>query len=248
MSNPNEAQQSAIEADLDVDLRVLAGPGSGKTFVIGYRCKFLVDNGINPETILVCTFGKEASTEMGKRILAVCPVANLDLISSIHAFCFRVLCRWYADSRYYHWKMPKNWEVKKILEDAIGLVWQEKEKPNSQEILDAINTSKYLGLTTDNSYEWFTGQYGQDYGEWLYEVRSKFDAWLNRSRYITFSDMLFLVEQRLKNDSEFRSMLQGKFSHVIIDEAQDTNFQAMRILVTISLEPGKNTVYKNEVE
>ncbi len=247
MSNPNEAQQAAIEMPVNSNLRVLAGPGSGKTFVIEHRYKFLVDNGIKPDDILVCTFGKEASTEMGKRIQKTCPAANLDQISSIHAFCYRVLCRWYPDSRYFGWKVPKDWEVKKVLEDAIGLVWKEKEKPNSKEVFDTIDHSKYLGLTTDDSYTFFVPLYGQQYGEWLYDIRCKLDAWLNRSRYLTFVDMLYLVEQQLKSDSDFRSILQSRFSHLIIDEAQDTNLIAMRILVTISLEPGQNTVYENEV-
>ncbi len=65
MSSPNDAQQNAIEAPVDSNLRVLAGPGSGKTFVIEHRYKFLVDNGIKSDNILVCTFGKEAATEMG---------------------------------------------------------------------------------------------------------------------------------------------------------------------------------------
>lgn len=243
MSSPNDAQRNAIEAPVNLDLRVLAGPGSGKTFVIEHRYKFLVDNGVNPANILVCTFGKQAATEMGKRILETCQQANLEQICTINALCYRLLAKWYPDSRYYKWQGPKDWQIKKTLEDAIGLVWQEKEKPNSQEVFDAINTSKYHGYTVDDSYEYFVNKFGSDYGEWLYDIRSKFDAWLNRSRFLTFSDQLYLVEKRLQSDSRWRETLQDKFKQVIIDEAQDTNSQAMRILVTISLDIGQNTIY-----
>jgi hypothetical protein len=245
---PNPAQQSAIEADVNSDLRVLAGPGSGKTFVIEHRYKFLVDSGINPQKIIVCTFGKAAADEMGQRILKTCPAANLEQICTIHALCYRLLAKWYPDSRWYKWQGPKEWQIKKTLEDAIGIVWRETEKPSAQEVYDYINTSKYLGLTVDDSYEWFVSTLGQDHGEWLYDIRSKFDAWLNRSRFLTFADQLYLVEKRLQSDEAWRTMLQGKFSHVIVDEGQDTNFQAMRILVTLSLEPGMNTVYESEAK
>lgn len=245
-SGPNPAQQSAIEADINTDLRVLAGPGSGKTFVIEHRYEFLVDSGVNPQNILVCTFGKNATVEMGQRIFRTCPQANIEQVCTINALCYRLLAKWYPDSRWYQWQGPKEWQVKKTLEDAIGLVWQEKEKPNAQEVYNAINTSKYLGLTVDDSYEWLVSQYGSEYGEWLYEIRSKFDAWLNRSRFLTYTDQLYLVEKRLQSDSQWRDMLQGKFQQVIVDEGQDVNAQAMRILITLSLESGQNTVYESE--
>lgn len=241
---PNEAQQNAIEADLNTDLLVLAGPGAGKTYIICDRCKYLVDNGIAPKNILVVTFGKAAADEMGKRILAICPSIILDQVSTIHALCYRLLVKWYPDSKQYGWKMPKDWEVKKTLEDAIGIIWQEKEKPNSQEVYDAINISKYLSLTADDSYQYFADYFGRDYGEWLYEIRSKLDAWLSRSRFLTFADMLYLVEKRLQSDKVWRDMLQDKFQQVIIDESQDTTFQAIRILITLSLKSGMNTVYE----
>jgi hypothetical protein len=244
--NPNSQQRQAVEANTEANLRVLAGPGSGKTFVIEHRYKFLVENGVDPDKIIVCTFGKQSATDMGQRILKTCPEANLEQICTINALCYRLLAKWYPDSRWYKWQGPKDWQIKKTLEDIIGPLWQEKEKPSAQEVYNYINTSKYLSLTTDNSYEWFVDTLGQKYGNWLYDIRSKFDAWLNRNRFLTFADQLFLVEQQLKNDSSWRSMVQEKFSHVIVDEGQDCNFQAMRILVTIGLEVGQNTVYESE--
>lgn len=239
----NSQQKQAIEAPIDANIRVLASPGSGKTFVIERRYKYLVDNGVNPQNILVCTFSKAMADEMGKRIQETCPVANLEQISTIHAFCYRLLTKWYPDE-FYNWQVPKEWQVRKCLEDNIGLLWNEAKKPGYKEVLSFINRSKYLGLTIDESYEWFVSVLGQDRGEWLYELRSRLDAWLNRNRSLTFSDMVYHAEQRLKNDADWRTGLQEKFSQVIIDEAQDTNYQAMRILITISLEPGQNTIYE----
>jgi hypothetical protein len=246
IKKPNNQQKQAIEADIEANLRVLAGPGSGKSKVIEWRYEYLVGNGVNPDKIVVCTFGKPAATEIGQRIAKTCPQANLEQICTINALCYRLLAKWFPDSRWYKWQGPKDWQIKKTLEDVIGPLWQEKEKPSAQEVYNYINTSKYLGLTTDDSYEWFVDVLGQRYGNWLYEIRSKFDAWLNRSKFMTFADQLFLVEQQLKNDPTWRSMVQERFSHVIVDEGQDTNYQAMKILITISLEPGQNTVYESE--
>jgi len=47
----------------------------------------------------------------------------------------------------------------------------------------------------------------------------------------------------LSKDRRFREKWQGKIKVVCIDEAQDVNAQAMRILATLSLEPGDNRIY-----
>lgn len=245
---PNSQQKQAIEAPVDANLRVLAGPGSGKSALIEWRYEFLIGNGIDPNSIVVCTFGKQAANSIGQRIQKRCPTANLEQICTIHALCYRLLAKWYPDSRWFNWRGPKDWQVKSTLEDIVGPIWQEEEKPSAQEVFTWIISTKYRGLTTDDSYQWYVSALGPQRGAWLYEIRSKFDAWLNRNRFLTFADQLFLVEQQLKNDANFRAMVQGKFSHVIVDEMQDTNYQAMRILITISLEPGQNTVYESEIE
>lgn len=242
--SPNPAQREAIEADTNTDLRVLAGPGSGKTYVIEHRYKFLVESGVNPDNIVVCTFGKNAATEMGQRIQKTCSQANLEQICTINALCYRMLAKWDSSSRWYKWRGPKEWQIKKCLDEAIGTVWQEKEKPGADEVYKCINTSKRLGLTTDDSYEQFVATLGSDYGEWLYTIRCKFDAWLNRNCFMTFADQLYLVERQLQTDEAWRTKWQNKFHQAIVDEGQDTNYQAMRILVTLSLEPGQNTVYE----
>lgn len=233
---PNPAQRNAIEFDTNSDLRVLAGPGSGKTFVIALRYEYLVNNGINPQNILVCTFGKEASLEMAKRIQKLVSQANLETICTINALCYRLLVKWDISSRWYGWKMPKNWQIAKVLEEIIGPIWQEKKKPGAKEVMTYINTTKALSLSTDDSYEWFVAtldQEGQGRGEWLYEIRSKFDAWLNRNRFITYADQLYLVEKKLQSDEAWRTGLQERFRHVIVDEGQDCTEQAIRILTSI---------------
>lgn len=243
---PNEQQRDAIEFDINSDLRVLAGPGSGKTFVMALRYEYLINNGVSPQSILVCTFGKEASLEMAKRIQKLISQANLETICTINALCSRLLTKWDTSSRWYGWKtLTIEWKIKQTLEVITGPIWREKEKPGAKEILTYINTTKAIGLSTDDSYEWFMAALGQDHGKWLYEIRSKFDAWLNRNHFITYADQLYLVEKKLQSDSQWRTGLQERFSHVIVDEAQDTTLTAMRILVTISQNPGWNEVYKN---
>ena len=63
----NAAQEGAI-THKDGPAMVLAGPGSGKTFVIVQRLKFLIEEyDVPPSSILVITFTKAAAIEMQQR-------------------------------------------------------------------------------------------------------------------------------------------------------------------------------------
>lgn len=63
----NEAQYRAITHGAGAML-VLAGPGSGKTFVVTQRIKYLIEQyHVKPDGILVITFTKAAAAEMQDR-------------------------------------------------------------------------------------------------------------------------------------------------------------------------------------
>ena len=65
--SPDEGQMRAIY-HLNGPMLVLAGPGSGKTFVITERIvRLLREHKIPPQEILVITFTKAAALEMRRR-------------------------------------------------------------------------------------------------------------------------------------------------------------------------------------
>ena len=64
----NPAQNLAIEHEKG-PAYVIAGPGSGKTFVIIKRVLRLIEKGISPSSILVITFTKAAAIEMQQRFI-----------------------------------------------------------------------------------------------------------------------------------------------------------------------------------
>ncbi len=88
----NEKQKMAVIHNKGPML-VLAGPGSGKTTVILYRIKALIQKyGVNPKDILVITFTKAAAEEMNSRFKSIDDF-NCDYVSfgTFHSFFFRIL-------------------------------------------------------------------------------------------------------------------------------------------------------------
>lgn len=246
VKEPNPSQRATIEAKPGTDIRLMAPPGSGKTYVIEHRYDFLVQEGVDPSNILVVTFSKKMADEMLERIKKVCPRAMTEQISTIHALCYRLLTRWEKNSKFYAWSVPKNWEVKKIVDELVKKYWQadkEEDIPGYSEILTWIDNSKFHGLTAEESRQYFVKNLGAKFGDWLYKIRRDFDARMINERFLRFADMLYYTEKELQNNEQFRTKWQSRFHEVIVDEAQDTAYQAMRILITLSLEPGNNSVY-----
>ncbi len=96
---PSAEQRAIIEEPrLDIPLKVVAGAGSGKTFVLAHRFVWLVLNNeqIEPERILTLTFTNNAAAEMKlriKRLLRLNEVAFTGelWVHTFHSFAVRLL-------------------------------------------------------------------------------------------------------------------------------------------------------------
>lgn len=73
-------------------LRVLAGPGTGKTFALMRRVARLLQEGANPNRMLVCTFTRTAASDLRSELSRLgIPGIDRVIAGTIHAFCFRLL-------------------------------------------------------------------------------------------------------------------------------------------------------------
>lgn len=89
----NKYQEVVIESEGIKPLLVEAGPGSGKTFVIIERIKYLLRHGAEPKSFLVITFSRKATKQLKDRLSAELPKEIVEKmhISTIHSFCLDFL-------------------------------------------------------------------------------------------------------------------------------------------------------------
>ena len=84
---PNKEQKECIENNLDKYL-VIAGPGTGKTFTISRKIKYLIEEEkIQPEKILCLTFSDAAAREMKLRAGEKYPIN----VFTFHGFCLDII-------------------------------------------------------------------------------------------------------------------------------------------------------------
>lgn len=248
---PNPPQRAAIEMPLESSVRVISPAGSGKTTVIAFRYAYLIAQGIDPAHILAVTFSKTMADELFGRITSVCPevigTAAANQVCTIHALCKRLLSWHYGDKR----GVAPDWEQEAALNAIAESEWPRQElRPGWAEILDWINRAKVRGFAAHSDKDYFVDELGDYHGIRLSRAREMFDKVMKSggkkntpTGFMTFPDMPFEVEYKLRTDPAFRYKWQGQFKYVIVDEGQDTSAQALRILLTLSFPPGDNRVY-----
>lgn len=75
-----------IAAFAGTPLRVVAGPGTGKTFALMRRVARLLEEGVQPNRILAVTFTRTAAADLVEKLAALgVPGANLVAAKTLHS-------------------------------------------------------------------------------------------------------------------------------------------------------------------
>ena len=223
----NKEQEEAI-THKEGPLMVLAGPGSGKTLVITYRVKWLIENaGVHPSNILVITFTRAAAEEMRKRFFAFDGMENAPVtFGTFHSIFFMILryaYRYTAENiiredvkRRYIKEMTENMELE--IED---------EKEFLSGIINEISYVK--GEMMSLSY-YHSSNCSDELFAQIYEG---YERRLREENLIDFDDMLVFCYELLKERKDILAMWQQKFQYILIDEFQDINkvqYEIVRML------------------
>lgn len=228
LSGLNNAQKEAV-LHTEGPLLVLAGAGAGKTRVIVHRMLEIVRKGTEPSRILAVTFTNKAAKEMRERahaLLREAPDLNfpirehaLPLVTTFHSLGLLILKENHALLGLP--RTPAIWDrgdslraVKEAMKNA-GISPEEFEP---RTILSRISKEK-SGGTDLATYQSATGE-GQDIISRAWEG---YERALAEDRALDFDDLLLRAARLLRNNEAVRLAYQTRFSHILIDEYQDTN-------------------------
>lgn len=233
----NEAQHRAI-THKDGAMLVLAGPGSGKTFTVTQRIKYLIEqHHIQPEDILVITFTKAAAAEMQERFAKLndgkCyPVC----FGTFHSVFFRILRHTY---RFTADNIIREADKYRILAQIIRelppeLQPQEEHCTNAnmdsetlQRLLAEISKVKNNGLAPGEITSETVSQTEFEYIFHAYKQE------MNNKRLIDFDDMVLLCRNLLVSRPEVLKIWQERFHYILVDEFQDIcplQYEVVRLL------------------
>lgn len=208
----------------DKPLLVLAGPGAGKTYLLGDRVKRLLDAGIDKDTITILTFGRDASQHMRNKILDPeggfgIPYANLPNVSTLHALGLEIVNKdpGAAGLRKTDLRVQADEDVKRLLYRDAALM---------------------LGYSeTDASKAHQCKQYGNcDKGSKNPECSICMKYWdiMSKCNFIDFDDQVLFACRILENSSSLLSEFQHRSQHLLVDEYQDINAAQFRLIELMS--------------
>lgn len=207
---------------------VLAGPGSGKTFVITSRTRYLIEeHGIDPRNILVITFTKAAADEMKERFLTLMKGVNLGVtFGTFHSVFFKILKYAYHYNANNIIREEDRYRVFSEIVNKLKLEIED-EKDFIEGISSEISFIKGEGMKLDHYYSLNCSD--EDFKK-IYE---EYDNYLRRSNLIDFDDMIVFCYELLKARPDILALWQKQYRYFMIDEAQDSNrlqFEIIKLL------------------
>jgi len=221
-------------------LLVIAGPGTGKTFVIVEKIKYLIKNNLaKPEDILALTFTEKAALEMEERVDKEMPYGYFQMwISTFHSFAYRILKDEGANLG-----LPLDFH---LMSKAEAVIFLRKNlfafdlnyfRPlgNPEKFLEAL-ISHFSRLKEENISE-------EEYLDWAKKLKPKTEEEkIEKEKYlelskayslyqklklkeglVDFSDLVFYLFRLFKKRPNLKNHYQRQFRYVLVDEFQDTN-------------------------
>ena len=231
MSKPPELNPQQKEAVLHTEgpLLIVAGAGAGKTKTITHRIAHLIEKGVPAYKILAVTFTNKAAGEMRERVRSLVPAANgMPLVCTFHALGVRLLREFHTEA-----KLPRGFVIWDR-DDSIRAIKAALEKLDSKQwaprsMLSAISRQKGDGVDVH-----MYAQNAKTYREkTVSRVWEEYERELLTDGALDFDDLLLHTLALLRTSERGRSLLQNRWSHITIDEYQDTNksqYEIARIL------------------
>lgn len=247
-SKANEQQLEAIFAT-DGPVLIIAGPGSGKTFTLVERIVYLItQKGVAPESLLVVTFtdkaAREVTTRISNRLSTLGIKFNLNemYLGTFHSICLRIL----EDFREFT-RLKRSFTLFDQFDQQYFLYQHINE---FRQISDS-----QLVMGDEQSGRWAQSE---QLLKWLNKVREealnvaslesapdvevrvlaacfrKYQELLHEHNCLDFSGIQYEALRLLEERPEVLAQLREKFSHLMVDEYQDTNTIQERILLLLA--------------
>jgi DNA helicase II / ATP-dependent DNA helicase PcrA len=198
----DDEQREAVDAD-ERAIAVLAGPGSGKTRVLSYRARRLLIDDAGARALLL-TFTNKAAAEMKARALGVTAVMSGRIqASTFHTFGLRVL---------------RSHGALVGIEPDFEILDRDEQETFAAEAAHAAGFRaqrgrwSYLRLRREDVIDESVGAFGRAY-----------EAAKRAARVVDFDDLIVYTADLLEQHGEIAEAYGTRFSHLLVDEFQDTN-------------------------
>ena len=227
MHDLNPQQKEAL-THIDTPLLIFAGAGSGKTRVIAHKFSYLTKTKKFPhDSILTVTFTNKAADEMKERISGLMDKSIQSAwIGTFHSQCSRILRKeipvlGYSNSFSIYDDDDQCNLVRHILKEF--KIYEALYKGIASRI--SLLKSSLIGPE-----EFLSSGDGFGFDEKLAKVYVRYQDELRRGNALDFDDLIMMTVKIFNNNHKLLEKYQEKFSYILVDEFQDTNFAQYQLL------------------
>lgn len=215
----NLAQQQVVCAPCE-NLLVLAGAGSGKTRVLVHRVAWLISQRMaSANSILAVTFTNKAAGEMRARLESMLGRESYGMwVGTFHGLAHKLLRL--------HWKeaaLPQNFQVidsydqLQLIKKIVKTSGINEDRFEPKKIQGFINRKKDEGLRVQLS------AFDNLYDKIMLDIYQQYEQICQQSGLVDFAELLLKSYELLNTQSDLLLHYQSRFTHVLVDEFQDTN-------------------------
>jgi ATP-dependent DNA helicase UvrD/PcrA len=207
---------------------VIAGAGSGKTRTIVYRVAWLVEQGIDPASILLLTFTRKAAEEMLSRAADLLDDRVHQVAGGTFHSTGNLLLRRYGhvlgyDSSFSIMDQGDSLEavehIRKSLDPPIAdLKAFPKGRTIAELISRAVNTGDPVETVLERRYPHL-----EEYGADVEKIAHLYGEYKRDNNLVDYDDLLVNSVRILEEHDDIRAELSARWQHILVDEYQDTN-------------------------
>lgn len=220
LTNLNESQRKAV-MNSNPYLRIIAGPGSGKTHILITRIVYLINElSIYPGSILTLTFSRRSANDIRLRLRSLVRSNQVDAhISTIHSLCLTIIKK-----NHKLLKLPRDflilneYEQILIIKSAIKELGFDKYKYSITSLLDYISANKFAEVTVDCAFDLENGYLGEPEKAKIYQY------YVERQKALfalDFDDLLLVTVKMFDMYPDVLLKWQCRFNFILVDDFQD---------------------------
>jgi DNA helicase II / ATP-dependent DNA helicase PcrA len=226
MNTLNKEQRAAVD-HIEGPLLVLAGAGSGKTRVVTMKIVKLIEIGVDPSEILAVTFTNKAANEMCQRIKKL-TFKNV-ITCTFHSLGAKILRESIHHLGYFNnFSIYDEEDSLKLLDECLNSLNIKEDKSLLKKIKQKISTCKneFIDIENINCASILSKQ--------ELDIFRVYQGKLKSFNSVDFDDLLYLTVKLLQKNQEVVSNYQKKWSFILVDEYQDTNFVQYLLIKMLS--------------
>ena len=237
----NAEQLNALDLMGQGPIRVLAGPGTGKTTTVAAMyVSLLAEGGLRPSQVLLLTFANNAAENLKRRIGALHSVSyDESWVSTFHSFATRVLTTYGRVHGIVPFRLMNGFEEKVLMRRVLS-------RMRPLEALDPLRASEslvqdalwFIGILKQNlvrSDDFSIQALGTHDAKLrdLAAIYSDYWAEQDKRRLWDFRDVIAQAHLLLERNDALRGELSSKFQHVIVDEYQDVDAAQVKLIAQL---------------